>query len=1075
MKALIFQQGLGRTLLAWFLGLALIPVIIVSIISFGVIAEIGKGEAFASTDSLFRIVIVLLIVTGIVVVFGAIYIAGRIVRPIQVLSSSAKRVAAGELGHEINVNVKNELGELADGLNYMVRNLRTTIEENKLKNQLKEGQANLNIRMRGELEIGSLGKNIITFLCEFLNAKVGAIYMANESGTLKLVGSYAYVRQKNIPKTFKPGEGLIGQAALGKKHILVTRCPEDYISIHSGMGKAVPRNILVYPLRFAGDVKGVVELGAFHDFSGQSIAFMDQVQESIAIALNSVLSRNRTAMLLKQTQKQAEELQVQQEELRQANEELEEHASALETSEAKLQAQQEELRQTNEELEEQAQRLEEQKVDIEKKNKELEEARQLLEEKARDLELSSKYKSEFLANMSHELRTPLNSILLLARHMADNRDGSLTLSQVESAQSIYSSGAELLTLINEVLDLSKVESGKMELHVENVALEDISNSMKRHFSPFAQEKGLKWDVEIAGNMPEFFRTDRLRAEQVLKNFLSNAFKFTESGRVTLRIYRPGSRADEATFLMRSGMIPAKTVAFAVTDTGSGIPEGKQKLIFDAFQQADGTTNRKYGGTGLGLSISKELSKLLGGEIRMTSSPGKGSTFTLYLPEPRVTLSKTDDLEEMETLKTVGGLIKPPLVGKRKPVPQKDVMETIEDDRKHIAPEDKSVLIIEDDPAYVKILRNLAREHGFKCLVAGDGETGLHFADFYKPGAIILDIGLPRLNGWAVMTRLKENPRTRHIPVHFISASDRHMDALRMGAVDFLTKPGSPEMLDEVYEKLDQVISKQVKDLLVVEDNAQQAKAIAELVGNGDVRVSIASTADQAFKKLLTGKFDCMILDLGLPDMSGVSLLNKTRNNDAICHIPIIIYTGRELSAEERKIIDEYAESTIIKGADSHQRLLDETALFLHRVEADLPEEQQKMLRMLHDKEAILANKKVLIVDDDMRNVFSLKKVLGEKDIHVLVGKNGKEGLEVLEKNPDTDLVLMDIMMPEMNGYEAMKAIRKQDRFKDLPIIALTAKAMKGDRSKCIDAGAGDYLAKPVDTDRLFSMLRVWLY
>jgi CheY-like chemotaxis protein/methyl-accepting chemotaxis protein len=1039
------------------------------------VAEIEQGEAFSSARFLRDIVLSLLLATVALVVYIAFIISRDIVRPIRELSVGAKRVAMGQLNHEIGVKSKNEIGELADSFNDMLHNLRQTTEKNDAHNWLKTGQTELNAKMQGEQDAETLGGNIISYLAKYLNVQVGALYMADEDGRLRLIGGYAYTRRGNLSNEFLPGEGLVGQAAIEKKYILVTNCPDGYISIYSGLGNAIPKNILVYPLLLNNKVKGVVELGAFSEFSDSHLTFFEEVAEGIAIALNSVMSRNRMTSLLEQTKRQTEELQVREEELRQTNEELEEHTKALKESESRLQAQQEELRQTNEELEEQTQRLEERKKDTEKKNKELEIAQGLIKEKAQELELSSKYKSEFLANMSHELRTPLNSILLLSKLLADNRDGNLTEDQIESAGSIYSSGSDLLELINGVLDLSKVEAGKMELHIENMVLRDICDTMKRNFQPLAVEKGLILNMDITDGLPAYIRTDQQKTEQIVKNFMSNAFKFTSDGSIALRISRPDSRqSNHEARLSESGFDPAKTISFSVTDTGIGIPDEKHKLIFEEFQQADGTTNRKYGGTGLGLSISKGLAKLLGGKIHVESIHGKGSTFTLYLPE----MFKS----KVETVKTS---LEPVPVNQKErtdiskqPGRQSDwtrALESVEDDRKTISPEDKSVLVIEDDPKFLKILRNLSREHGFKCLVAGDGETGLQFAQYYKPSAIILDVGLPGISGWAVMLRLKENPVTRHIPVHFISAADKKLDAMRMGAVDYLTKPVSPEALEQVYDKLDKIISKPVKDLLVVEDNKDQAKDIAEVIGNGDVQITVASTTAEAYDLVLSGKFDCMVLGLGVSDMSGVELLDKIRNNEDISHLPIIVYTGRTLTERQRRTIDKYADSTIIKGVGSQQKLLDETTLFLHRVEANLSEEQQKVLKMIHDKEAILTGKKVLLVDDDMRNVFSLKKVLEGKGMQVLAGRNGKEGLARLNNNPEINLVLMDIMMPEMDGYEAMKEIRKQERFKDLPVIALTAKAMKGDRARCIEAGASDYLTKPVDTDRLFSMLRVWLY
>jgi tubulin-specific chaperone A len=1057
-------------------------------VPFAVIAEIEKKEAFASAYELRNIVFGLLATTAFIVAFISIVISRRIVQPLQILSSSAKRVAGGQLDYKIEISTGNEIGELADSFNHMILNLRHSKEFNETQDRLKVGHAELNEKMRGELDIGTLGGALISHLAEFLNVQIGAIYLADDDGRLRLIGSYAYTLRKNLANEFVLGEGLVGQAALEKKHILITNCPDDYININSGLGEAAPNNILVFPLLLNNTVKGIIELGAFKEFSDFEFTFLRQVSESIAIVLNSALSRKQTVDLLEQTQEQARELQAREEELRHANEELEAQTTALKESESRLLIQQEELRMTNEQLEKSAAELEGQtsvlemqKANIEKKNKELEDANRLIEEKARDLELSSKYKSEFLANMSHELRTPLNSILLFSRLISANKDDNLTEDQIESAQSIYSSGSDLLALINEVLDLSKVEAGKMELHLEDVNIRIFFAAMERNFQPLASEKKLKFNVDIADDLPTSIRTDQQRVEQILKNLLSNSLKFTSKGGITLRICRPDDQSDDESPLPDWRIKSENTIAFSVIDTGVGIPKEKQTLIFEAFQQSDGTTSRKYGGTGLGLSIARELAKLLGGGIRVKSTPGKGSTFTLYLPEtpdPELEMKTADmarhralpDDQQLKSEKPEGTDQSTETTADRL-----SSVEAIRDDRKEITPEDKSILIIEDDSKFLKILRDLSREHGFKCLVAGDGETGLQFADYYKPKAIILDIGLPGIDGWTVMARLKENLATRHIPVHFISAADKDLAAIKMGAVDFLTKPVSPRTIAQMYEKLNKIISKKVKDLLVVEDDVTQQKAIEKVIGNRDVRITFASTAAEAYSHVLSGEFDCMVLDLGLPDMSGVELLDKIRNNDELSHLPIIVYTGRELSKEERAIIDEYAESTIIKGAESLQKLLDETTLFLHLVEANLPEEQQKMLQMIHDKEKILENKTVLLVDDDMRNVFSLKRILEDHGMHVLVGKNGKEGLNCLINNLDINLVLMDIMMPEMDGYEAIREIRKQHRFKDLPVIALTAKAMRGDRVKCIEAGASDYLPKPVDVDRLFSMLRVWLY
>ncbi len=995
------------------------------------------------------------------------FIARSITKPITTISKAARSVAEGDLDHNIEIKPGGTIGELADSFNDMISNLRLTMEKNDTHNWLKTGQTELNVRMQGEQDIETLGRNIIGYLTEYLNAQVGILYMAGNDKRLKLIGSYAYVQRENTPNEFMPGEGLVGQAALEKKHILLTNCPDGSININSGIVEATPKHILIFPLILNNTVRGVIELGSFHEFHDVHLTFLDQVTDGIAIVLNTVISRNSVAVLLEQTQQQAEELQAREEALRQNNEELEENAITLKESEARLQAQQEELRQINEELEEQ-------KEHVEKKNKDLKGARDVIEVRAQELEQSNRYKSEFLANMSHELRTPLNSILLLSRLLGDNKDDSLSEDQVESVLSINSSGNDLLKLINDVLDLSKVEAGMMDLQIEEMYLQDFCNNIKRNFQHVAKENGISLNIEIADGLPEHIRTDEQRVEQIVKNFLSNAFKFTAEGSVTLQISRPNELSGNAIDLSESKLDQTKTILFSVIDTGIGIPEEKQKVIFEAFKQADGSTSRKYGGTGLGLSISKKLSGLLNGKIHMTSTHGKGSTFALYLPETFESEAKR--VEKSPAPSSVGTESEINISKKsEKQNNRREIEENIKDDRKTISAEDKSILIIEDDPVFLKILRDLTREHGFKCLVAGDGETGLQFADYYKPSGIILDLNLPGINGWTVMSRLKDNPESRHIPVHFISASDNKFDALKMGAIDYVTKPVSPEAIDQVFEKFNKIISKSVKDLLVVEDNPEQAEVISNIIGSGDVKTTTVSTAMEAYEQVLTGKYDCVVLDISLPDMSGIELLNKIRKNEDIFQLPVIVYTGRDLTNEEKGIIDEYAATTIIKGEGSHRKLLDETTLFLHRVEANLPETQRKLLRMIHDKEAVLSGKKILVVDDDMRNVFSIKKVLEDKGIEIVIGKNGKEGLACLNNNPDVHLVLMDIMMPEMDGYTAIGEIRKQDRFKNLPIIALTAKAMKGDRSKCIEAGANDYLAKPFDIDRLFSMLRVWLY
>ncbi|MFQ5865833.1 MAG: response regulator [bacterium] len=1005
--------------------------------------------------------------------------SNMITKPIIQLRDAANEVATGNRDVQINIKASDELGVLGNAFNDMISNIKNHIEENERQNWLKSGQAELNDKIRGELDVVTLSQNIIKYLANYLKAQIGAVYLHDENSTLRLVGSYAYTRRKNLSHEFKIGEGLVGQAALEKKSILITNVPDDYVKINSGLGERAPRNILVKPFLYEGEVKGVIELGSFREFTDAHLDFLEQAAENIAITFNSAQSRVRMKELLEKTQQQSEELQAQQEELRQTNEELEEQAEALKESQSRLEAQQEELRQNNEELEKQARILEKQRDEIKKKNTDLEKAQQNLEEKAKDLELTSKYKSEFLANMSHELRTPLNSLLILSKLLYDNKEGNLSDKQVEFAKTIHSAGSDLLNLINDILDLSKVEAGMMELHVEEIKIRDLAKNFQRNFKFLAQEKGLEFKIEWSDDVPSHIRTDSQRLEQIMKNLLSNAFKFTEKGRITLSFGRP----TDGMVLSNSNLDPKEAIAIAVSDTGIGISEDQQKLIFEAFQQSDGTTNRKFGGTGLGLSISRELANLLGGEIQLRSKDGVGSTFTLYLPlsiDPVAHVRKhLQHQTQMTDMKDGNSRRRVTEVSPKSKMPESNKQQLshnkFQDDRDDICQSDRTILIVEDDPKFAKILLELTQEKGFKCLIAEDGETGLHFAHHYKPSAIMLDIGLPGMDGWAVMQRLKENPETRHIPVHFMSASDKTLEAMRMGAIGFLSKPVSMEDLEKTFRKIEEMISKTVKNLLVVEDDENQRNSILELIGNGDVKTLAVGTGTEAYNILKANTVDCMILDLGLSDMSGFELLEKVKKDTNISRLPIIIYTGKELTRQEEEKLRKYAESIIIKGVKSPERLLDETSLFLHRLEADLPEEKKKMLRMVHNKEAILKDKKILLVDDDMRNVFALSNILEENGMQTLIGKNGKEALQCLNRNPNIDLVLMDIMMPEMDGFEAMREIRKQERFRKLPIIALTAKAMKGDRNKCIEAGANDYLSKPIDADKLLSLLRVWLY
>lgn len=1013
------------------------------------------------TQSLVTIFFVLLIVSL------SIYLTQNLSNTVSKVVRWTEDFSQGKQDSQLNIKSPDEIGELAHAISEMMDKIRISRKRIESQNWLKTGLTGLNDRMRGDQDQASLAKNIITFVSEYLNAQVGCLYLNSVGDSFRLIGSYAFAKHKNLAIEYKPGEGIIGQAVLQKKPIIVSDIPYNYIRINYGIGEITPSHLIAVPFLYAGKVSGVIELGSFHKFSDLEMDFLNQAIESIAINFNSAQSRFKLKELLARSQQLAEELQTQQEELRQANEELEEQANSLRESESRLQAQQEELQRTNRELEEKTESLQKQKKDIRKKNQELEKAQKLLAEHANDLEIANKYKSEFLANMSHELRTPLNSLLILSGILSQNKEGTLTAKQVDFADTIHSVGTDLLNLINEILDLAKVESGKLELVIEELNLKDFVRDIEKNYAHLVKQKDLAFQVHRSGDLPEKIKTDPYRLQQIIKNFISNAIKFTQKGKITVSISRPESGIS----LSKSGLSPKEAIAISVKDTGKGIAKNKQKIIFEAFQQEDGTTSRKYGGTGLGLSICRELAKLMGGEIQLKSQPGKGSTFTFYLPETlSVKPRENAVLSAPKPQKTVHDSI-----ADEETRPHSFPATPVDDDRDHFKEGDRRILVIEDDPNFAKILVNVARQRGAQCIVAKDGQTGLEFVYKYNPQAIILDIGLPDISGWTVMERLKDDPQTRHIPVHFISASDESMEAMRMGAIGFLTKPVNMENLEKAFNKIENTVSQSIKNLLIVEDNHEQQKSILELIGNHDVRSIAVGSGREAIRLLKSKPFDCMILDLGLKDMHGFELLEKLKQDKSLPHIPVIVYTGQDISHDEHVKLQEHAKSIIIKGVRSSERLQDEVALFLHRVEKDLPDRNEKMLRMLHDRETLFEGKKILLVDDDMRNVFALSNVLEEKRMKVLVGKNGKEGLEQLQKNPGIDLILMDIMMPEMDGYEAMRKIREQPKFKNIPLIALTAKAMKGDRIKCIEAGANDYLAKPIDPDKLLSLLRVWLY
>ncbi|MDM8547753.1 response regulator [Candidatus Venteria ishoeyi] len=985
-----------------------------------------------------------------------------------------RKLAQGERQIEVVGRFPGDFVEIKNALEDSIAKLAQATAENERQNWLKTGQAQLNERLRGEQDIRTLAKNSIDFLVTYLDLQIGLFYVIEKDDDsqsyLRVAADYGYLHDDNShAHKFYIGEGLVGQAVLERKPIVRHHSQEESTRINqSGLAQVILSEVMLLPFLYEDTVKGVIELGSNNNFSSLQRDFLLQAMPSIAIALNASESRSRTQELLEQSQTQSEELQAQQVEMQHTNEELQSQTE-------ELQAQQEELSQANETLERRGREMERQQQAVEEKNAELEEARITIQSKAEDLELASKYKSEFLANMSHELRTPLNSLLILAQLLETNKDGNLTDKQIECAHTIHGAGNDLLALINEILDLSKVEAGKVDMHPEKLKLDKIITTLEQKFRHVAENKCLYFNMQKANKLPEFIHTDPQRLHQIINNLLSNAFKFTAQGGITLDMRRPDTDED----LSRSGLNPAETIVFSVADTGIGIPREKQKVIFEAFQQADGSTSRRFGGTGLGLSISRQLVQLMGGEIQIHSKENAGSRFIIYLPEEiaRTDLNQGDgDDNAIASVSPIESAYQATPEAEATPIFTPEPQENyIIDDRQQLSDEDKSLLIIEDDHAFAKTLMNLAQEKDFKCLLAEDGREGLILAEEFKPSAIMLDVGLPQVDGWTVMEKLKDNPSTRHIPVHFVSGGDDHQEARKMGAVGYAIKPVSMGDLSEVFKKIEYFINKTVKDLLLVTDSEQHAQNVLEVISNAQVNCTQANTQQDALRLLCSKEYECIVLDISVEHDTGMQLLEQLSDDEKLMQMPIIIYTERHLTEAEDNALQQYRNSLNIKAVRSPERLLDEATLFLHGINAKLPEAQRNMLRMVHDKEAILSQKKVLVIDDDVRNSFAITVALEAKGMNVIMAPNGKDGLKQLDDNPDTALVLMDIMMPEMDGYETMREIRTKNHYRKLPIIALTAKAMKGDRIKCIEAGASDYLAKPVETDKLLSLLRVWLY
>jgi signal transduction histidine kinase/DNA-binding response OmpR family regulator/CHASE3 domain sensor protein len=974
----------------------------------------------------------------------------EISRRIDIIRGIAEKVSAGDYSIRVNDEQKDGLGSLSLSLNRMAASLETSFNRLADKEWHQTGVAGLNNRMVGEKDVQTLTSHIVNFLTEYTSSQVGVLYLATSDNTLELTSSFAFVPAENR-RVIQVGQGLAGQCAASGKTMLLKEIAPGHITISYAAGEVRPVNVVAVPVLYEGYVKGVIELASLAPYTSNDLAFLEAVSHNVGIAIVTAENRRRMQELLEETQAQSEELQVQHGELENINTELEAQAQKLQASEEELRVQQEELQQANQELEERSRLLEDRNQVIVERNLEI-------QKKAEELEVSTKYKSEFLANMSHELRTPLNSILLLSRLMAENNDRNLNPDQIESAQVIQSSGKGLLNLIDEILDLSKIEAGKMDLEYAHVPVHEICADMEALFAPIAREKNLALNVDIHAEAPALIETDKMRLEQILKNLLSNALKFTARGSVTLQVATaPGH---------------PQLVRFSVKDTGIGIPADKQQVIFEAFQQADGSTRRKYGGTGLGLSISRELAKLLGGEIRLESEPGNGSEFIVTIP---VHPQEEKEQAVPATQQQAEEVWRDALRSKEK----KDgyialeIPEEIPDDRFDLKANDRVILIVEDDTKYAATLLEFTRKRGYKGIVAVRGDQGIEMAQRYKPVAILLDIVLPVQSGWQVMDALKSDPATRPIPVHIISSLEAKRESLQKGAVDFINKPLALDQMPRIFQQLEDALTRNPKKVLIVEENAKHAQALAYFLENFHVSTEITGNISSSVAALQKKDVNCVILDMGVPDQHAYETLETVKSNPGLEDLPIIIFTGKNLSRAEENRIRQYADSIVIKTAHSYQRMLDEVALFLHLVEEKTDNKSSR--KQQAPLKEVLQGKTVLIADDDVRNIFSLTKALEQHKMHIVSALDGKEALQQLENNPKVDIVLMDMMMPEMDGYETIKMIREAPKHRYLPILAVTAKTMLGDREKCIKAGASDYISKPVDIDQLVSLLRVWLY
>ena len=969
---------------------------------------------------------------------------------IQVIQDIAGQISNGDYKVRLDDEAKDGLGNLSGSLNDMAKSLEYSFGLLEDKEWLQSGIAKLNDQMVGEKDLKTLANDMLTQIVGHTKSHVAALYILEDDKNLYLTGSYA-LAANDVKDKIVSGEGLIGQCLQSEKLILLQDIPAGEITISYATGQTQPKNVVAFPLWRDKFIIGVIELASLNEYPPRKLEFLNAIADNIGIAIHVAQNRKKLQDFLEETQAQAEELQAQHNELEGLNAELEAQTQKIQASEEELRVQQEELLQSNQELEERSSLLEEKNQLIQERNLDI-------QQKAEQLEQSTKYKSEFLANMSHELRTPLNSILLLSKLMADNED--LDKEYTEYAAVIQSSGQGLLSLIDEILDLSKIEAGKMSLEVADVVVEEIVTDMQSLFNPIAKDKRLELEIFINSDVPKQMNTDKMRLEQILKNLLSNAFKFTTEGKVTLSLNTD---------------LKYKTLIFKVKDTGIGIAKEKLNLVFEAFQQADGSTRRRFGGTGLGLSISRELAKLLGGEIHLVSEENVGSEFTLTLP---VNFEDNEAfLEEQASNKEEENKINP-VEGAIEPIERYTVAHIpgdIDDDRNDIQPNDKIILIIEDDTMFAKTLLNFTRKRNYKGIVAVRGDVGIEMANQYNPLAILLDIQLPVKDGWQVMEELKSNPKTRPIPVHIMSSLSVKRESLLKGAVDFIDKPVALDHMKQIFEKLEDALSRGPKKVLIVEENQQHAKALSYYLSSSNIQTLVVRNVSESIEALKKKEVDCVILDMGIPDRNAYDTLETIKKSEGLENLPIIIFTGKNLSKGEETRIKQYADSIVVKTAHSYQRILDEAGLFLHLVEEKDKQAKPLLRDNLGGLNEVLKDKVVLIADDDVRNIFSLTKALELHQMKILPAVDGKEALKVLAENPKVDVVLMDMMMPELDGYQTTTLIREMPAYKHLPILAVTAKAMMGDREKCISAGASDYISKPVDIDQLVSLLRVWLY